>query len=256
MTITCSQLHNHMNQALSPHLFDDYCPNGLQISGKETIKKIAFAVSATQASISEAVEWGADALVVHHGVFWKYQPARPIVGPWGERIKQCIQNNLNLYAYHLPLDSHLEVGNAASVARLLELSDILPFGEYKKTYLGVKGKFATPLKASELKVKLKNILNHEVIHASPDDEQLISSIGIITGGANNEWSKALSEGVDAYLTGEISEYNWHDAIEAGIHYFAGGHHATEKFGIQELMRKIQNDYPAMETKFFDSQNPA
>lgn len=256
MTITCSQLHNYFNQILKPELFDDYCPNGLQISGKETIKKIAFAVSATKSSIKEAAEWGADALIVHHGVFWKYQSARPIVGPWGERIKQCIQNDMNLFAYHLPLDGHLEIGNAASVAHLLNLSDIAPFGEYKKTYLGVKGKFSEAVKASDLKLKLSEILSHTIIHASPDDDQMISSIGIITGGANNEWTMSISEEVDAYLTGEISEYNWHDAIEAGIHYFAGGHHATEKFGIQSLMKEIKSKYPALETMFFDSNNPA
>lgn len=256
MTITCSQLHNFINQLLSPQLFDDYCPNGLQISGKETIKKIAFAVSATKDSIQKATLWGADALIVHHGVFWKYAPARPITGPWGERVKLCIQNDMNLFGYHLPLDAHLEMGNAASLAKLLDLTELAPFGEYKKTYLGVKGKFSVPVKASYLKSKLAEVLNHEIIHASPDDEQLISSLGIITGGANNEWSKALTEGVDAYLTGEISEYNWHDAIEAGIHYFAGGHHATEKFGIQSLMKLIQESYPALETMYFDSNNPA
>lgn len=256
MTITCSQLHNYLNQLLKPELFDDYCPNGLQISGQETIKKIAFAVSATQSSIKEAIAWEADALIVHHGVFWKYQAARPIVGPWGERIKLCIQSNMNLFGYHLPLDGHLEIGNAASLARLLNLTDIAPFGEYKKSYLGVKGKFPSPVRATDLKQNLSDILSHTMIHASPDDEQLISSIGIITGGANNEWSCALAEEVDAYLTGEISEYNWHDAIEAGIHYFAGGHHATEKFGIQSLMNDLKTKYPALETRFIDSNNPA
>lgn len=255
MTITCSQLQNDIDQLLNPGLFEDYCPNGLQISGKEHIKKIAFAVSATQDSIQKAISWGADALVVHHGLFWKYQSARPITGPWGQRIKLCIQNDLNLFAYHLPLDAHMEVGNAASLAKLLGMSELAPFGEYKRTYLGAKGKFPTPIKARDLRVKLESILGRSVIHASPSDEQLISTLGIITGGANNEWSKALAENVDSYLTGEISEYNWHDAKEAGIHYFAGGHHATEKFGIQSLMGKMKSQHTQIEVKFFDSDNP-
>lgn len=256
MTITCSQLLKHIDQILSPQNFEDYAPNGLQISGREEIKKIAFAVSATQDSIHQANQWGADALIVHHGVFWKHQGSRPITGPWGKRIKDCVQNELNLLAYHLPLDAHPKLGNAASLAQRIGLQQLAPFGEYKKTYLGMKGIFNPAIEACELKKKLEQILGHDIIHASPHDQQMISSLGIITGGANNEWEKALSEGVDAYLTGEISEYNWHDAIEAGIHYFAGGHHATEKFGVQDLMNKMKSDYPQLETIFFDSTNPA
>src|SRR5690606_33248889 len=100
------------------------------------------------------------------------------------------------------------------------------------------------------------VLKHEVVLASHDEEALVEKMGIITGGANNEWSRALDEGLDAYLTGEISEYNWHDAIEAGIHYFAGGHHATERFGVQALMEKLKARFPDIEVKFFDSPNPA
>lgn len=255
MTITCSQLQNDIDQLLNPSLFEDYCPNGLQISGKTDISKIAFAVSATQDSIAKAISWGADALIVHHGVFWKYVPARPITGPWGERVKMCIQNDINLFGYHLPLDAHMEVGNAATLAKLLGMTKLAPFGEYKRTYLGAKGKFPAPIKACDLKKKLEGILGRSVTHASPNDEQLISSLGIITGGANNEWSKAMTEDVESYLTGEISEYNWHDAKEAGIHYFAGGHHATEKFGIQALMHKLRVLHPSVDVQYFDSENP-
>ncbi len=119
-----------------------------------------------------------------------------------------------------------------------------------------KGTLSQAISAAELKLKLEKLLTHSVILATPDEKKIIQTIGIITGGANNEWSKALDEGLDAYITGEISEYNWHDSIEAGIHYFAGGHHATEKFGIQELMKKIKADFPNLEVNFFDSLNPA
>ncbi len=248
-------LNQYINQLLSSHLFEDYGPNGLQIEGKKDIKKIAYAVSATQESIQEAIAWGADALVVHHGVFWKHNGARTITGPWGERIKQLIKHEINLYAYHLPLDAHPEVGNASSLARLIDLTELAPFGEHKRQPLGVKGKFQTAIKASDLQKKLATILNHEIKLASPNEDELISTMGIITGGANNEWSEAMKAGLDSYLTGEISEYNWHDAKEAGIHYFAGGHHATERFGIQSLMEKITMDFK-IEGKFFDSANPA
>lgn len=248
-------LGHYFGQILSPESFEDYAPNGLQIEGRPVIKKLAFAVSATQDSIKEAIKLNACGLVVHHGVFWKHQGAKTITGPWGTRILECIKNDLNLFAYHLPLDAHPEIGNAASLAKLLGLQDLEPFGVYKRQSLGMKGKLSPKIAAKDLKEKLRHLLSHEVILAGPDESALISSVGIITGGANNDWWQASEAGLDAYLTGEISEYNWHDAIEAGIHYFAGGHHATEKFGIQSLMNKVKKDLN-IEVHFIDSKNPA
>lgn len=256
MTQTQTSLQEYFNQLLNPSIFEDYAPNGLQIAGKDHIQRVAFSVSATQDSIAKAVAWKADALIVHHGIFWKYQGARTITGPWGKRVKLCVANELNLFAYHLPLDAHIEVGNAASVARMLKLENITAFALFKKQPLGVKGTLKTSVKASQLKTELESLLRHKVILASPDENQNISSIGIITGGANNDWIKAKEDGLDAYLTGEISEYNWHDSIEAGIHYFAGGHHATERPGILSLMDRVKQDLPDIEVEFFDSENPA
>jgi dinuclear metal center YbgI/SA1388 family protein len=255
MEHTKEDILQFLNRLLTPEMFDDYAPNGLQIEGKKRIKKIAFAVSATQESIKKAIEFKADALIVHHGVFWKHQGTRPITGAWGERIKLVIQNELNLFAYHLPLDAHLEIGNAASLGKLIGLENQKKFAEVKKQNLGIKGEFPTPLSAKDLVIKLKSILNHEVILATPDENALIRTMGIVTGGANNEWSEALKDGLDAYLTGEISEYNWHDSIEAGVHFFAGGHHATERFGIKALMEKMKNELK-IETDFLDSSNLA
>lgn len=245
-----------LNKLLQPELFDDYGPNGLQIEGKSEIKRVAFAVSATQDSIRKALAWKADALIVHHGILWRHQGARTVTGAWGERVKLAVKNDLNLYAYHLPLDAHKEVGNAVSLATEIGLTELQPFGLYKKQPLGAKGVFPSGIKASELQKKLETLLNHRVILATHKEDAVIRTLGIITGGANNEWSHALQENLDAFLTGEISEYNWHDAIEAGIHFFAGGHHATEKFGIQYLMRKLKNEHAALEVSFFDSENPA
>jgi dinuclear metal center YbgI/SA1388 family protein len=256
MSETQLNLVNYFNGLLSPALFDDYAPNGLQIEGKTHLKRVAFAVSATQDSLKKALSWGADGIVVHHGILWKHQGARTITGGWGERVKLCIKNDLNLFSYHLPLDGHLEVGNGAALGRAMGLVNLAPFGLYKKAYLGAKGELSTPISAKDLKLKLKTLLHHDVILASPNEEQMIKSIGIITGGANNDWIKAQEEGLDAYLTGEISEYNWHDSIEAGIHYFAGGHHATERFGIKALMEKTKKDFPNLEVLFIDSENPA
>lgn len=255
MSIGQNDLLQYLNQHMNPQVFEDYAPNGLQVEGTQTISKVAFAVSATQDSLKSALAWGAHALVVHHGIFWKYQGARTVTGAWGERVKLCVKNDLNLFAYHLPLDSHPEFGNAAALALELDLKNLAPFALHKKQPMGIKGSFDKGMSAKDLKAKLETVLGHAVILASPDETKSIHSLGIITGGANNDWVKAMDDGLDAYLTGEISEYNWHDAKEAGIHYFAGGHHATEKFGIQALMKKIKTDL-AVEVKFFDSTNPA
>ena len=256
MSLKQNDLLQYFTQQMNPQFFEDYAPNGLQIEGISEINRLAFAVSATQDSIRQAIDWGAQGLVVHHGVFWKYQGARAVTGAWGERLKACVKNDLNLFAYHLPLDAHAEFGNAVALAKILQMQNLLPFALHKKQPLGTKGSLHQPLSAKDFKTKLEQLLNHTVILASPDENQIIKTVGIITGGANNDWVKAMEDGLDAYLTGEISEYNWHDAKEAGIHFFAGGHKATERFGIQALMEKVKTDFPLLEVHFFDSNNPA
>src|SRR5690606_371149 len=159
-----------------------------------TIKRVAFAVSATQDSLQQAIAWGADTIVVHHGIFWKHQGARTVTGAWGERVKVCVKNDLNLIAYHLPLDSHMEVGNASSLAQEIGLTNLAPFALHKRQYLGCKGEFSTPLSAKALKEKLEKILSHNIILASPNEESEIKTLGIITGGANNDWALAMQDG--------------------------------------------------------------
>lgn len=256
MSVKRNELAKYLDQVLKSYEFKDYGPNGLQVEGRDEIKTIALAVSATIESIEKAIALKADALIVHHGLFWRYQGPKPIRGVFAKRVKPLIINDINLLAYHLPLDAHLEIGNAACVAKKIDLENLESFGDYKGMPLGVKGKFKKALSATELKAKLKTELNHNIILGSPDESALINTMGIITGGANNEWNIALCDGLDSYLTGEISEYNWHDAIEAGIHYFAGGHHATERFGIQALGEKIKTKFSGITTHFIDSNNPA
>ncbi len=255
MSINTVELQDYFRKVLTPENFEDYAPNGLQVEGKSAITRVAFAVSATQDSIRKAIDWKADALVVHHGIFWKHQGARTVTGAWGERVKSLVKSETNLFAYHLPLDAHAEIGNAVSLGKAIGLTDFSPFALHKKQPMGAKGKFLKPLSAADLKAKLETILKHPVILATPDENHLIASLGIITGGANNEWVEAMKENLDAYLTGEISEYNWHDAKEAGIHYFAGGHHATERFGIIALKEKVERELK-LTCEFFDSPNPA
>lgn len=251
-----TELDQFLKTLLKPELFDDYCPNGLQIEGRSEIKKIVFAVSATRESAEYAAKVNACALIVHHGLFWKFHGTRTLTGPFYKRVAPLLKNDINLFGYHLPLDAHAEVGNAVSVARLIEMSELAPFGNYKGAFTGIMGSLNKTLTGSELKALLENKLQHSVHYSNPIDGRPIKKIGIITGGANSEWREAQKLGLDAYITGEMSEHDYHESREAGVHMFAGGHHATEKFGIQALMKKIMDTYPGLQCEYLDSENPA
>ena len=255
MTQTISQLSQYIGNLLNSDDFSDYGPNGLQVQGNEKVQKIALSVSATAHSVEMAIQQRCQCLIVHHGLFWKYQGAKSLTGPLYHRVAPLIKNNINLLAYHLPLDAHMDVGNAASLAKLIGLKQLTPFGEYKKNPLGVSGHFDSPIEIDTFKNHLEKILNHSVIVSCPENKKSISSMGIITGVANNEWTFASQAGLDSYLTGEISEYNWHDAKEANMVMFAGGHHATEQFGIQSLGEHLKEKF-SLETVYIPSDNPA
>lgn len=249
------QLNDYYQALLRPETYPDYCPNGLQIEGVERIERIAFAVSATRDSIERAVENKADALVVHHGLFWSFHGAKALTGAFAQRVFPLVKNGINLFGYHLPLDGHPDIGNAATLGQLIGCGQQHPFGDYKGSATGIKGIFEPPLTAAALQQKLEAVLRHNVILATPDNNALIGSVGIITGGANSEWRLAEQQQLDAYITGEISEHDWHESQEAGIHMFAGGHHATEQFGIQALMEKTRQQFE-VECFFIASENPA
>lgn len=251
-----SELEQFLKTLLKPELFDDYCPNGLQIEGRSEIKKMIFAVSATRESAEYAQKVGACALVVHHGLFWKFHGTRTLTGPFYKRVAPLLKNDINLFGYHLPLDAHSEVGNAVAIAKLIEMNELAPFGNHKGAATGIMGSLPKSLIGSELKTILETKLGHAVHYSNPIDAKPISKIGIITGGANSEWREAHKLGLDAYITGEMSEHDYHESRESGIHMFAGGHHATEKFGIQALMKKVLEVYPGVECEYLDSENPA
>jgi dinuclear metal center YbgI/SA1388 family protein len=255
MSTTRYALHRFLTELLKPQDFSDYGPNGLQIEGSETIDRIAFSVSATAHSALLAAENGAQALIVHHGLFWKFHGPKTLTGPFARRVFPLVRNHINLFAYHLPLDAHPEVGNAASLARRLDMVDLKPFGDHEGCPTGVRGRFPEPLSAADLQGRLAEVLEHPVLLASPEEHILVRSAGIITGGANRDWPLALKEGLDAYITGEMSEHDWHESREAGLHMFAGGHHATERFGIQVLMEKVRDAFE-IDCFFIPSDNPA
>ncbi|MDD4973166.1 MAG: Nif3-like dinuclear metal center hexameric protein [Bacteriovorax sp.] len=252
-----SELELFLKNLLTPELFDDYCPNGLQIEGRSTIRKIIFAVSATRESTEYAALNNACALIVHHGVFWKFHGTRTLTGPFAKRLFPLIKNEINLFGYHLPLDGHIEIGNAAALARLIGLTNLSSFGMYKGVSTGIRGEFEKPIHSSDLKIILSEKLQHPILYSNPLlTSGDIKSIGIITGGANSQWREAEKLGIDGYITGEMSEHDYHESRESGIHMFAGGHHATEKLGIQSLMKLIQKEFPTLECEFLDSENPA
>ena len=255
--IKTHELETYLKTLLKPELYDDYCPNGLQIVGTDEIKKIVFAVSATKESADFAMQSKAQALIVHHGLFWKFHGTKTITGPFAKRIIPLIKNDINLFGYHLPLDGHPEIGNAKCIADMLDLKNTLPFGMHKGASTGIMGELDSPIKALDLQKCLSQKLNHNVLYSNPiESNQSIKKIGIITGGANSEWREALKFGLDAYITGEMSEHDYHESREAGIHMFAGGHHATEKFGIQALMKSVQAQFPKLECLYMESLNPA
>jgi len=254
--MTRDELDLYLKSFFKPELYDDYCPNGLQVEGRDQITSIVFAVSATRESCLYAAQKKASALIVHHGLFWKFHGSKTVTGPFYKRIAPLIKEDVNLFAYHLPLDAHLEVGNAVNVARLLEMSNLSPFGQYKNAFTGIQGELVEKITGTELKKILERKLDHSVLYSRPEENRPIKKIGIITGGANSEWKEALKSGLDAYITGEMSEHDFHESREADIHMFAGGHHATEKFGIQNLMRHLQERFPEIHCEFLDSINPA
>lgn len=255
MSTTRYALHRFLTELLKPQDFTDYGPNGLQIEGAETIDRIAFAVSATAHSALLAAQGHAQALIVHHGLFWKFHGPKTLTGPFARRVFPLVQNRVNLFAYHLPLDAHPEVGNAASLARALDMVELKPFGDYEGCPTGVQGRLPEPLAAAALRDRLAEVLDHPVLLASPEEHILVRSAGIVTGGANRDWPLALKAGLDAYITGEMSEHDWHESREAGLHMYAGGHNATERLGIQALMEKVRESFD-VECFFITSDNPA
>jgi len=249
------KLESLLNRTFSDFNIDeDYSPNGLQIQGKEEIKLIAFAVSATKESISKSVLHHADCLIVHHGLFWNSSTAKPIIGSHYHRIAPLIKNEINLYAYHLPLDGHPEIGNAKVIADKLKLQHLTPFGSYRKTNTGISGTLSKPLTPVALYKKLEQLFERPIFHACASSKT-IRTIGIITGGASNGWREAQKQGLDCFISGEMSEHDYHDAIEAGIHFYGCGHHQTERGGILALQSLIEKNLK-VKTIFFDSETPA
>ena len=240
------------DQTLKSSEFKDYAPNGLQIEGKTEVRKILAAVTASQDAIDAAIRENADLLLVHHGYFWKGE-AYPITGMRGKRIKSLIQHDISLLAYHLPLDSHPSLGNNAAIADLLELERIETLDPSERHPIGNIGYLNQPMPVEEFKTFVSEKLKFDVTHL-PADKTMIEKVGFCTGGAQDFIVKAAEQGCDAYISGEVSERTFYEAKELGVHYFACGHHATERYGVQRLGQAISEQFD-IEYVYFELNNP-
>jgi len=237
---------------LQPERFKDYCPNGLQVEGRTEVRKIVSGVTASLALIEAAVRERADAILVHHGLFWRGHDG--CVTVWlRQRLALLLASNINLFAYHLPLDAHPELGNNAQLGTMLGLAGAASFGDQALGWVGapVQGEF---IHAGALAAHVESVLGRQVVcvegKAGP-----IRTVGWCTGGAQGYFESAIARGVDAFITGEISEPQAHYARECGVAYLACGHHATERFGAPAVAAHVAGSL-GLEHVFIDIDNPA
>ncbi|SJN13829.1 Hypothetical protein YbgI [Halomonas citrativorans] len=233
--------------------FKDFTINGLQIAGRPDIKRVMSGVTACQALLDEAVAWQADMLLVHHGYFWKNEPVA-ITGMKHQRIKTLINHDINLLAYHLPLDAHSEMGNNAELARRLgwRVEGCLD-GELGEGLLW-SGRLAQAQSVAALAEQIANVLQRAPLVIEAPNVENIERIAWCTGGAQDMITAAFEAGAQVFVSGEVSERTTHLARELGIHYIAAGHHATERYGVQALGEWLADEYD-IEHRFVDIDNP-
>lgn len=244
-----NELRDYIGSLLAIGHFRDYSPNGVQVEGRTEVQRIATGVTASQAVLEAATAWGADAVIVHHGYFWRGEDAS-ITGIKKRRIAHLLRHNVSLLAYHLPLDAHPELGNNAQLAERLGFKFQGHFGEQDIACHGV-------LKQAQSLQQLARNIEHSLQRSPQVIGALnaeITRIAWCSGGGQSYFEQALEIGVDAFLTGEISEQNVHVAQETGIAFIAAGHHATERYGVQALGEHLAGQF-GIEHRFFDQENP-
>lgn len=249
---TLQEILQWCNDTLKTQEFKDYAPNGLQIEGCSEVKKILCAVTASQEAIDAAIAQQADLLLVHHGYFWKGEPY-PITGMRGNRIKKLIRNDISLVAYHLPLDSHPILGNNAAISEILELENIEALDPSERHPIGNIGYLKQAISPESFKQILTERLGFNTIHLNAN-KKTIQKVGFCTGAAQDFISKAADQLCDAYISGEVSERTYYEAKELDVHYYACGHHATERYGVQRLGQAISEQFN-LEYSYFELNNP-
>ena len=253
MTVSRDELQSYLAALLQCDQIGDYCPNGLQVAGASSIHTLVSGVTASQALLDHAVARGADALLVHHGYFWKGESA-VVTGMKRRRLATLLAHEINLFAYHLPLDVHPEYGNNVQLAALLNLK---PCGELEtgtSPNIGIIAEPEIPWEAADLFAHIQRRLGRTPVYVNAG-ELPIRRIGICTGAAQGLIHHAADAGLDAFISGEISEPTAHVARERGIHYFAAGHHATERYGALALGRHLEQRF-SLQHQFVDIDNPA
>ena len=241
-----------LDELLDVRSIPDFGPQGLQVEGKEDVRKVAVGVTASVELFRRAVEVGADLVICHHGMLWDFDP-RVVRGSLKSRLKLLLDHEITLLGYHLVLDAHEEHGNNALIARALGLIDVEPFGEYRGALLGRRGRFERPLAQPEFDARLRDAFGGEplVFPFGPDP---VSTLGVISGGAVNDFRQAIDAGLDAYLTGEAKESVQELAREERTTYVAAGHYRTETFGVRSLAERLEAEF-GLETVFIDVPNP-
>ncbi len=251
--VILQELTQYTNNFLRVDRFQDYCPNGLQVEGVSKVKKLVTGVTASQALLDAAHEKQVDMILVHHGYFWRSEDPR-IVGIKRKRLATLLRNNISLLAYHLPLDAHPEVGNNVQLARLLNIQIDGELQAESQFICGSYGHLNQVMAAEKFKYLIDSSLHRECTHINAGPS-LITTIGWCTGAGQRFIESAIERDLDAYISGEISEPTAHIAREAGIHYFAAGHHATERYGIQALGEHLVQKFDLVH-EFVDIDNPA
>jgi len=250
--VTPQQLETALNTLLLPEYFTDYAPNGLQVASSRPIKKLVTGVSASLALIEAAIEQQADALLVHHGYFWKGENPCLVCMKY-RRIKALMSHDISLLGYHLPLDAHSKFGNNAQLAHKLSIMIDGGLEPDNPHSIGNVGHLSEAISAPVFARHIEAMLGRKPQHLD-GGERLIKKVAWCTGGAQGYFEKAVALGVDAFISGEVSEPTMHIARESGVHYFAAGHHATERYGVQAvgdwLADKFQLDH-----EFIDIPNP-
>jgi len=248
-----TELELYLNDLLQVGKFRDYCPNGLQVEGRRKVERVATGVTASQAFLDAALEWGADAVLVHHGYFWKNEAAA-ITGQKYRRLRAVLSNDLNLFAYHLPLDAHPEFGNNVQLGeRLGWIIDNRVGGPGLDAELICSATLPMPVSLEGLTAQVQRTLDRTpLVIGDPDQE--IRRIAWCTGAAQGYFESAIAAGADVYLSGEISESTVHLARESGVAYIAAGHHATERYGVQALGAHLADTFD-IQHLFIDVDNP-
>jgi dinuclear metal center YbgI/SA1388 family protein len=244
------EFDRYLNELLAVDRYKDYGPNGLQLEGRAEIQRIVSGVTASRAFIEAAAAAKADAVLVHHGLFWRGQDGR-LTGWLRQRVAGLITADINLFAYHLPLDAHDSLGNNAQLGLRLGLQADGRFGDQDLGFVGLLLQTTSLLEWTEL---TRKVMRREPIVAAGDGRPL-RRVAWCTGGAQSYFEAAIAAGADVYLTGEISEPQAHLARETGVAFLACGHHATERYGVQALAEHVAQRF-GLEHRFIDIENPA